>query len=96
MAHLAMLKIENDENKIFYSHLVDMLNQIQDLEVNEAEKIEPFRSPILENSEFLDTQKNQREDSVIPSLENFDVLKNAPDHARSQFKLKVSLKGAEE
>lgn len=80
VAELARLKLTEEQKEIFtkdFNSILDYFEQLQDIN---TEKVEP-------TYQASHTQNMFRDDKVEPSLSLEDSLKNAPDKAKSCFRV---------
>ena len=85
---LARLDIESHEIQAYQNHLQKILDYARELNEVKTDGVEPLFSPVYE---YLDHYKKEktylREDKIQASLENEELLKNAPDKSQGQFRL---------
>jgi aspartyl-tRNA(Asn)/glutamyl-tRNA(Gln) amidotransferase subunit C len=84
---LARLKATTDEVKEYQGHLEKVLDYMDQLQEVETEKVEPMFSPILNHLEEYLKNKPEREDQPWISLEASELLANAPEVEKNQFKV---------
>ncbi|MDG5785949.1 Asp-tRNA(Asn)/Glu-tRNA(Gln) amidotransferase subunit GatC [Evansella sp. AB-P1] len=80
VANLARLEFSEKEIELFAKQLDDIISYAEQLNELDTENVEP-------TSHVLDVKNVLREDEVKPSLDQKDVMKNAPDHEDGQFKV---------
>ncbi|MFA9558412.1 Asp-tRNA(Asn)/Glu-tRNA(Gln) amidotransferase subunit GatC [Evansella sp. AB-rgal1] len=80
VANLARLEFSEDEIEMFAKQLDDIISYAEQLNELDTTNVEP-------TSHVLDIKNVLREDKVRPSLDQKDVMKNAPDHSDGQFKV---------
>ena len=78
VAHLARLKLTEDEIKTFQGQLDQILEQVEMLAELDVEGVEP-------TAHAMPVQNVFRKDEVRPSMERDKALKNAPAEHQQQF-----------
>jgi len=81
VARLARLKLTEEEKEKYTKQLGDILKYIDKLNELNTEKVEP-------TSHVLGLSNVFREDKVKPSLQQEEILANAPEVEASHFKVK--------
>ena len=77
VAHLARLKLSEDEVELFSRQLGDILSFVQQLEELDTSKVEPYIQKVEETP--------MREDKPGETLPQEEVLKNAPEREDGFF-----------
>ncbi len=78
VAHLARLKLTEDEIKTFQGQLDQILEQVNALAELDVDGVEPM-------AHAMPVQNVFRKDEVRPSMERDKALKNAPAEHQKQF-----------
>jgi len=81
VARLARLRLTEEEKEKYTKQLADILKYINKLNELNTEKVEP-------TSHVLPLSNVFREDRVRPSLEQEEILANAPEAEAGHFKVK--------
>lgn len=89
VAHLARLRIEEKDLDAYKDHMNKVLGHVAELNKIDTTGISAYISPVVENASFYQEGVVLREDKVSPSLPAKDILQNAPDQDRNQFRLKA-------
>ena len=80
VAMLAKLAITEEEKQLFTEQLNVILEYVDQLNAVDTEHIEP-------TSHVIPVQNVMRDDSVVPSLPQSEILKNAPEKEDQYFKV---------
>lgn len=80
VANLARIGISAEETEYLSGQLSKILGHIDKLKELNVDNIEPMRGPCLSNNVF-------REDEVVDSGKQEDILKNAPLREENYFKI---------
>ncbi len=78
IAHLAKLKLNEDELEEFTKDLNQILTYVDQLNEVDTSGVEPLSHPIM-------SVKNLREDELKKSVSQSDALKNSPKHDEEFF-----------
>lgn len=78
VAHLARLRLSDEEIEQFREQLSDVLTYVEQLDQLALDGVTPTAHAVAQNNVW-------REDEARPSLPLADVLKNAPAQAQDQF-----------
>jgi len=81
VARLARLRLTEEEKEKYTKQLGDILKYIDKLKELDTDKVEP-------TSHVLGLSNVFREDRVKPSLQQEEILANAPEVEASHFKVK--------
>ena len=79
VADLARLQLTEAEAARFSTQLKDILKYVEKLNELDVTNVDPTPTPVSGLTNVL------RKDEVQPSIESADVLRNAPQQARSLF-----------
>ena len=79
VAYLARLQLTEAEAARFSTQLKDILKYVEKLNELDVTNVDPTPTPVSGLTNVL------RKDEVQPSIESADVLRNAPQQARSLF-----------
>ena len=80
IASLARIHLESEEIKVLTKDLESILRYVAKLEKLDVAKVEP-------TSHALELRNVFREDKVIPSLKQAEVMKIAVEHHQGSFKV---------
>jgi len=80
VAQLARLKFSEEEKRDLASKLNDILSYMEQLNRLDTEEVEP-------TAHVLPLKNVFREDVVVPSMAQKELLANAPDRAMGHFKV---------
>lgn len=80
IGRLARLTLTDGEVELYAKQLSEILEYVNLLDELDVEKVEPM-------SHVLDMVNVMREDKALPSLSREEVMKNAPDHDGTYFKV---------
>lgn len=80
IGRLARLTLTDGEVELYAKQLSEILEYVNLLDELNVEKVEPM-------SHVLDMVNVMREDKALPSLSREEVMKNAPDHDGTYFKV---------
>lgn len=84
IAALARLSLTEEEKALFQDQLSAILGYVEALQALDTDNIAPTTSAIPQDNVM-------RADQIIPSLSVEDALRNAPDSADGQFRVKPIL-----
>ena len=79
VAYLARLQLTEAEAAQFSTQVKDILKYVEKLNELDVTNVEPTQTPVSGLTNVL------RKDEVQPSIESANVLRNAPQQARSLF-----------
>jgi len=80
VAKLARLEVTNEEVAKYTQQLANILQYVEQLNQLDTSNVEPLTHP-------LDMKNVFREDVVVPSLTQQEVLSNAPEPQSGHFKV---------
>ena len=80
VAKLARVSLSQDEENAIAGQLHKILGYVDKLKEVNVDNVEPMRAALVERDVF-------RQDQVVPSASNEDILKNAPSREGNYFKV---------
>lgn len=80
IGRLARLTLSDEEVELYSKQLSDILDYVNLLGELDVSDVDPM-------SHVLDMVNVMREDKALPSLDRDEVMKNAPDHDGTYFKV---------
>ena len=93
VASLARLRLSPDEVAQYVTYMQQVLAYVETLDGLDTSKVEPFFSPVMEaQSAFLEKLKTpflDHRDEVEASSQSAAILKNAPEQAENQYKIRA-------
>ena len=92
VAKLGKLKVDENEMETYLSHLGSVLKSVQGLDGIDTNGVLPFINPMRECLDLFKDHNERRDDTILPSLSSQDILKNAPDQKRNQFKIEAAIR----
>jgi aspartyl-tRNA(Asn)/glutamyl-tRNA(Gln) amidotransferase subunit C len=87
IARLASLDLTAEEKESFTSQLSSIVTYIDKLNELDTSDVEPMSHCTVSQTESASGSYADRDDTVLPSLGQEVVLKNAPDPERGYFKV---------